>query len=213
MKASPRSMPGRAAVAASVFASVLLLPGRVVLSQASPRAPPPSPPPTMLPSDDPARQARLAWFKQAKFGMFIHFGLYALPAGEWKGKRIPGIGEWIMNRAKIPVAEYEGLARQFNPVKFDADQWVALAQDAGMKYMVITSKHHDGFAMFKSAASQYNVADATPYKRDILAQLADACARHGMRLGFYYSQSQDWHEPGGAGNTWDFGPDTAPDGK
>jgi alpha-L-fucosidase len=213
MKASPRSMPGRAAVAASVFASVLLLPGRVVLSQASPRAPAPSPTPTMLPSDDPARQARLAWFKQARFGMFIHFGLYALPAGEWKGKRIPGLGEWIMNRARIPVAEYEGLAKQFNPVKFDADEWVQLAQDAGMKYMVITSKHHDGFALFDSKVTKWDIVDATPFHRDLLKELAAACQRKGMPLGFYYSQSQDWHEPGGAGNDWDFGPDQGPDGK
>ena len=92
-------------------------------------------------------------------------------------------------------------------MKFNADEWVKLAKDAGMKYIVITSKHHDGFALFKSKASPYNVVDATPFKRDVLKELADACARHGMRLGFYYSQSQDWHEPNGAGNKWDFGPD------
>ena len=114
---------------------------------------------------------------------------------------------------QVPVKEYEQLASQFNPTKYNPDEWVQLAQDAGMKYIVITSKHHDGFALFKSNASPYNVADATPYHKDILKQLADACARHGMRLGFYYSQSQDWHEPGGAGNTWDFGPDLGPDGK
>src|SRR6185503_19152145 len=110
----------------------------------------PAPPPA---ADTPeAKQARLAWFHEAKFGMFIHWGLYAIPAGEWKGKRIPGIGEWIMNRAKIPVGEYEQLAKQFNPVKFDADAWAKLAKDAGMKYMVITSKHHDGFALYRSKA-------------------------------------------------------------
>jgi alpha-L-fucosidase len=121
---------------------------------------------------------------------------------------VPGIGEWIMNRARIPVTEYEQLARRFDPVKFDADAWVKLAKDAGMKYIVITSKHHDGFALFKSDVSTYDVVDATPFKRDVLKELADACARQGMRLGFYYSQSQDWHEPNGAGNTWDFGPDS-----
>ena len=162
---------------------------------------------------DPAKEKRLEWFRDAKYGMFIHWGLYAIPAGEWHGRRCPGLGEWLMNRCQVPVREYEQLAKQFNPTKFDPDAWVQLAQDAGMKYMVITAKHHDGFALFKSAASPYNVVDATPYHQDILKQLADACARHGMRLGFYYSQSQDWHEPGGAGNTWDFGPDTAPDGK
>jgi alpha-L-fucosidase len=156
---------------------------------------------------------RLAWFRDAKYGLFIHWGLYAIPAGQWKGQRSLGLGEWIMNRSKIPVREYEALASRFNPVKFDAEAWVQLAQDAGMKYIVITSKHHDGFAIFKSRASRYNIVDATPFKRDVLKELADACAKHGMRLGFYYSQSQDWHEPGGAGNTWDFGPDQDPDGK
>jgi alpha-L-fucosidase len=158
-------------------------------------------------AEDAARRERLAWFKEAKYGLFIHWGLYALPAGEWKGKRIPGIGEWIMNRARIPVREYEQLAKQFNPVKFNAEAWVQLAKDAGMKYIVITSKHHDGFALYDSKVSPYDVVDATPFKRDILKELAAACARQGMRLGFYYSQAQDWHEPGGAGNEWDFPPD------
>ena len=170
-------------------------------------------PPAPARAADTAKEQRLQWFRDAKYGLFVHWGLYAIPAGEWKGQRSLGLGEWIMNRAKIPVREYEALAKQFNPVKFDPDAWVRMAQDAGMKYIVITSKHHDGFALFKSSASPYNVVDATPYKRDILKQLADACARHNMRLGFYYSQSQDWHEPGGAGNTWDFGPDQGPDGK
>jgi alpha-L-fucosidase len=163
------------------------------------------------PTPDSAKEARLSWFREAKYGLFIHWGLYAIPAGEWKGKRSLGLGEWIMNRSQIPVREYEALAAQFNPVKFDADAWVQLAQDAGMKYIVITSKHHDGFAMFKSNVSNYNVVDATPFKRNVLKELADACARRGMRLGFYYSQSQDWHEPNGAGNTWDFGPDEKKD--
>src|SRR3982750_1853279 len=162
---------------------------------------------------DAAREKRLEWFREAKYGMFIHWGLYAVPAGEWKGQRCLGLGEWLMNRCKVPVTEYQQLAQQFNPVKYNPDEWVQLAQDAGMKYIVITSKHHDGFAMFKSAASAYNVVDATPYKKDILKQLADACAKRGMRLGFYYSQSQDWHEKNGAGNTWDFGPDQDASGK
>jgi alpha-L-fucosidase len=162
---------------------------------------------------DPAREKRLEWFRDAKYGLFIHWGLYAIPAGEWQGKRSLGLGEWIMNRSKIPVRDYETLASRFNPVKFDPDRWVQLAQDAGMKYIVITSKHHDGFAMFKSKVSPYNVVDATPFKRDVLKELADACAKRGMPLGFYYSQSQDWHEKEGAGNTWDFGPDQTPDGK
>src|SRR6059036_2162732 len=168
---------------------------------------------TPRPAPDPAREKRLGWFREAKYGLFIHWGLYAIPAGEWQGKRSLGIGEWIMNRSTIPVRDYEKLTSQFNPVKYDADAWVKLAKDAGMKYIVITSKHHDGFALWKSRASGYNIVDATPFKRDVLKELADACARQGMRLGFYYSQSQDWHEPGGAGNVWDFGPDQGADGK
>jgi len=144
-----------------------------------------------------AQEDKMDWWREARFGLFIHWGLYAQPAGEWKGEKIPGISEWIMARAKIPVKEYEKLAATFNPVKYDADQWVRLAKEAGMKYIVITSKHHDGFAMFHSRASAYNIVDATPFGRDPLKELADACEKHGIRLGFYYSQAQDWHEPGG----------------
>jgi alpha-L-fucosidase len=165
--------------------------------------------PTRAP--DPQRERRLEWFREAKYGLFIHWGLYAIPAGEWNGRAVPGLGEWIMFRTPVPVGEYEQLASRFKPVKFNADDWVRLAKDVGMKYIVITSKHHDGFALFASKVSRYNVVDATPFKRDILKELADACARQGMRLGFYYSQAQDWHEPNGAGNTWDFGPDEKKD--
>ena len=163
------------------------------------------------PAADPSAAERLAWFHEAKYGLFIHWGLYAIPAGEWKGKRIPGIGEWIMFRTPVPVREYEQLAKRFNPVKYDAESWVQLAKDAGMKYIVITSKHHDGFALYDSKVSTYDVVDATPFRRDILKELADACAKHDMRLGFYYSQAQDWHDPNGVGNTWDFGPDEKKD--
>jgi alpha-L-fucosidase len=142
------------------------------------------------------------WWREARFGLFIHWGLYAAPAGVWKGKEIPGIGEWIMYNAKIPIPEYEGLAKTFNPVKFDAEAWVSLAARAGMKYLVITAKHHDGFAMFHSPSNPYNLVDATPFKRDIMKELAGACKRHGLRMCFYYSQAQDWHAPGGAGH-WD----------
>ncbi len=157
------------------------------------------------------QDARMKWFREAKFGLFIHWGLYSLPAGEWKGEKISGIGEWIMNYARIPVKEYGQLAGRFNPVKFDAEAWVQMAEDAGMKYIVITSKHHDGFAMYHSQVSKYNIADATPFQRDPIKELAAACAKHGLKFGFYYSQAQDWHEPNGAGNTWDFGPDNAKD--
>jgi alpha-L-fucosidase len=163
------------------------------------------------PESPAAREARLAWFKEAKFGLFIHWGLYAIPAGYWKGERARGIGEWIMKRMKIPVREYERLAGGFNPIRFDADAWAQLAADAGMKYVVITAKHHDGFAMYGSKVSPYNIVDKTPFNRDPLKELAAACAKRGLRLGFYYSQAQDWHEPGGAGNEWDFGPDSAKD--
>ena len=158
-----------------------------------------------------SQDEKMQWFRQAKFGLFIHWGLYAIPAGQWNGRVIPGLGEWIMFRTPVPVREYEKLAARFNPVKYNPDEWVKLAKDAGMKYIVITSKHHDGFALFKSQVSPYNAVDATPYKRDILKALADACARQNMRLGFYYSQAQDWHEPNGAGNTWDFGADEKKD--
>ena len=143
---------------------------------------------------------RLAWWEEARFGLFIHWGLYAIPAGTWKGERIPGIGEWIMRRAKIPIEEYERLAGQFNPIQFDAGAWVAVAKRAGMKYLVITAKHHDGFCMFRSASNPYNIVDATPFGRDPMAELAEACREAGIRLCFYYSQAQDWHAPGGAGH-------------
>jgi alpha-L-fucosidase len=160
---------------------------------------------------DLTQDQKMQWFREAKFGLFIHWGLYSVPAGEWKGQKIPGIGEWIMNRAKIPVTEYEQLAKQFDPVKFNAEEWVQMAQDAGMKYIVITSKHHDGFAMYHSEVSKYNIYDATPFHRDPIKELAEAAARHHIKFGFYYSQAQDWHEPNGAGNTWDFGPDDKKD--
>ncbi|GAC1384535.1 MAG: hypothetical protein NVSMB42_02720 [Herpetosiphon sp.] len=147
---------------------------------------------------------RLDWWRAARFGMFIHWGLYASPAGEWKGQAIPGIGEWIMQRGRIPVAEYEQLAAQFNPTRFDAAEWVALAKAAGQNYLVITAKHHDGFCMFKTALTPYNIVDATPFGRDPLKELADECQRQGMRLGFYYSQTQDWHHVDGDGNDWDY---------
>lgn len=152
-----------------------------------------------------ARQdPRLDWWREAKFGMFIHWGLYAIPAGEWNGQKIPGIGEWIMYRARIPVSEYEPLAKQFNPVKFNAAEWVSLAKKAGQKYLVITSKHHDGFCMYKSDLTDYNIVDATPFGRDPLKELAVECQKQGLKLGFYYSQTQDWHHPDGDGNDWDY---------
>ena len=141
------------------------------------------------------RDARMAWWRDAKFGMFIHWGLYAIPAD----------GEWHMRAHQLPLADYKIFAGQFNPVKFNADEWAALAHDAGMKYMVITTKHHDGFAMFHSQASDYNVTDATPFKRDPLKELSEACPKHGVKLGTYYSVFADWGHPGGAAGCpkWD----------
>ena len=148
------------------------------------------------------RDARMGWWREARFGMFIHWGVYAVPAGTHNGKQIPDIGEWIMTHGKIPVKDYKAYAAQFNPFKYDPDAWVRLAKEAGMKYIVITSKHHDGFALFDSKVTDWDVVDATPYGKDLLAPLAEACRRHGVKLGFYYSQAQDWCHPGGATADW-----------
>ena len=147
-----------------------------------------------MPNDDPFTSPRTRWWRDAKYGMFIHWGLYAVLAGEWNGKKVPGIGEWIMDNAKIPVSEYEKLAAQFNPVRFDARAWARVAKNAGMKYLVITSKHHDGFSMFDTRVNAYNIVKATPYRRDPMRDLARACRDEGIRFGFYYS-IMDWHHP------------------
>lgn len=135
------------------------------------------------------RETREAIFRDAKFGMFIHWGLYAIPAR----------GEWVMHSEKIQREEYATLAETFNPTEFNAKEWVRIAKDAGMKYIVITSKHHDGFAMYGSKASPFNIIEATPFRRDPLKELAEACKEEGIGLGFYYSHSKDWHHPGGDG--------------
>ncbi|MFH6991717.1 alpha-L-fucosidase [Flavobacterium sp. FlaQc-48] len=146
---------------------------------------------------------RIAWFRNDKFGMFIHWGLYSIMEGYWKGKKVYG-GEWALKGHKLPIEEYRELAKEFNPAKYNADQWVSLAKSAGMKYIVVTAKHHDGFAMFKSTVSSYNVVDATPFKRDVMRELKDACDRQGIKFGVYYSHAQDWNEPDGYGNNWSF---------
>lgn len=148
--------------------------------------------------------ARGDWFRESRYAMIIHWGLYSEAAGNWKGRNYYTIAEWLMHAAQIPVKDYEQLTTRFNPTEYDARAWVQLVLDAGMKYIVITSKHHDGFAMFKSAASAYNIVDATQFMRDPLRELADACAEKGVKLGFYYSQFQDWHEADAGGNDWDF---------
>ncbi len=143
------------------------------------------------------KDTKQQWFKDAKFGLFIHWGLYALLEGEYQGKKAPGLSEWIMNDLDIPKEEYEKLAAQFDPTAFDADALVKRAKDWGMKYIVFTSKHHEGFAMYHSQCDSYNVVDATPCKRDILKELQLACEKYDMKLGLYYSQAQDWHDEGG----------------
>ncbi|MBN2579546.1 MAG: alpha-L-fucosidase [Pirellulales bacterium] len=150
---------------------------------------------TLLPEPPQERNARMAWWRDARFGMFIHWGLYAVPAGQWNGKFIPpGNGEWIMNTANIPAKEYELLTKKFNPVKYDPAAWVCLAKAAGAKYLVITSKHHDGFSLFDTKAGDYNVVQATPYGKDILKPLADECRKQGLKFCTYYS-IMDWHHP------------------
>ncbi len=157
------------------------------------------PVPSIQDTETPAqRDARMEWWREARFGMFIHWGLYSIPAGEWHGQRTTHIGEWIMNDLSIPVADYKAFATQFNPTGFSAHDIVALAKSAGMKYIVITAKHHDGFAMFDSKVDGFNIVAATPFKRDPLRELAEECRKQGVKLGFYYSQSQDWTAPGGA---------------
>jgi len=157
-------------------------------------------------SDDMNRTALPEWFTDGKFGMFIHWGPYSVLGGEWKGKRIEqgDIAEWIMQRFEIPVEEYRKIAATFNPVEFDAEEWVSLAKNAGMKYIIITSKHHDGFAMYDSEVSDYNIVDHTPFGRDPLKELAEACAEAGLRFCVYYSHREDWEHPYAYGNTWDF---------
>lgn len=151
-----------------------------------------------------AHKQRIGWWRDAKLGLFIHWGIYAVPAGSWNGKKTMGNGEWIMNSLRIPVKEYEMFATQFNPQNFDAEAWVKLAHQSGAGYIAITAKHHDGFAMYHSKVSEYNVVDATPFKRDPMKELAEACKKYGIKLCFYYSQDIDWHHSGGSGNTWDY---------
>jgi len=139
------------------------------------------------------RDRRMKWWREARFGMFIHWGLYAILAGEWKGRKAPRIGEWIMHDLQIPLDEYTALAGQFNPVKYDAREWARIAKDAGMKYIVITSKHHDGFCLWDSRVGDYDIM-TTPYKRDLLKPLAEECKKAGLRFCTYHS-ILDWRHP------------------
>jgi alpha-L-fucosidase len=149
-------------------------------------------------------EQRIGWWQNARFGMFIHWGIYSLPGGEWKGKKVGGYAEHLMRKEKITRTDYLELAHQFNPVHFNADEWVLHAKKAGMKYFIITAKHHDGFAMFDSRVSDFDVKDQTPFHRDPMAELAAACKKHGMKFGFYYSHAFDWEHPDAPGNDWEY---------
>lgn len=140
------------------------------------------------------KDSRMEWWRDATFGMFIHWGAYAVPAGIYQGREVKGIGEWIMHSANIPIPEYEGFVQAFNPTMFNAADWARAARQAGMKYIVITSKHHDGFCLWDSKVTTYDIMDASPFKRDILKELAEACKAEGIKLCFYHS-IMDWHQP------------------
>jgi alpha-L-fucosidase len=149
-------------------------------------------------------EQRIAWWREAKFGMFVHWGIYSLPGGEWKGNKVSGYAEHLMRKEKISRADYLALAHQFNPVKFNADEWIRLAKNAGMKYFIITSKHHDGFAMFDSKVSDFNIMKQTPFARDPMMELSAACKKYGVKFGFYYSHAFDWEHPDAPGNDWEY---------
>jgi alpha-L-fucosidase len=146
-----------------------------------------------------SKDALYGVYNDLKFGMFIHWGAYSKPAGIWKGDTIPGLGEWIMYHAQIPRAEYKALCQTFNPVNFNAENWVKLARDAGMKYIVAMAKHHDGFCMYDSKVSDYDIIDQTSFNRDPIAALYKACLKYHIRMGLYYSHSIDWMDGGDAG--------------
>ncbi|NEW05784.1 alpha-L-fucosidase [Paenibacillus sp. SYP-B3998] len=154
---------------------------------------------------DEEREKRIAWWREAKVGLFIHWGLYSLPGGIWQGERVNATyAEHLQLRAQIPIKEYEQIADQFNPVHFNAEQWTRIAKEAGLKYLIFTAKHHDGFAMYHSDVSAYNIVEATPFKRDPVAELAIACRQEGITLCLYYSHAMDWHHPDSQGNTLDY---------
>ncbi|MCY2953081.1 MAG: alpha-L-fucosidase [Planctomycetota bacterium] len=194
-------------LAATASLTILIVLPLLTAYAASPTRTPAAP----MPKAGLTREQRIQWWREARFGMFIHWGLYSIPAGVWKDKvHATGYSEWLMFAEKIPAREYELLAGRFNPAKFDAKAWAAIAKKAGMKYMVLTTKHHDGFSMFRSRLTPYNVADATPFKRDVTRELSDACHDSGLRFGCYYSIDRDWYRPQGPGNNykqnnvWDF---------
>ena len=147
---------------------------------------------------------RMKWFEDVRFGCFVHWGVYSVPAGEWKGKRYGGYSEHLMRVSRIPVCQYRNeLVNAFNPEEFDADKWMDRVQQAGMKYFIITAKHHDGFALFPSDAYPYDIR-LTQFKRDPMKELREAARKRGIKFGFYYSHAFDWEHPDAPGNDWDF---------
>ena len=175
------------------------------ISSASTNEPPRAPTSETLVSTTAEHDARIAWWREARFGMFVHWGVSSVLGGSWNGRGYQGYAEHIQRMAKIPVPVYhEQVAGAFNPTNFDADAWIKLAKDTGMGYFIITAKHHDGFAMFHSKASPWNVVDATPWHHDPMKDLAAACKRQGIKFGFYYSHAFDWGEENGAGNDWEW---------
>ncbi|HVU32721.1 MAG TPA: alpha-L-fucosidase [Opitutaceae bacterium] len=157
-----------------------------------------------LKEPDPARDARVAWHKEARFGCFMHWGVYSRIGGVWPGVKSGTYSEHLMRWAKIPRAVYlEKVVKPFDPEKFDADTWVRLLRDTGMRYLIITAKHHDGFAMYPSKVSPYNIT-LTKFKRDPMRELRDACTRYGLKFGFYYSHAYDWEDPDAPGNDWEY---------
>lgn len=170
-----------------LFLITLILPLTTIQAEIAPQ-----PSATELAQSD--LDARMEWFTQDRFGMFIHWGVYSTLGGEWKGKRVPGYAEWIQARANIPSKEYAQLSKNFNPTDYDPEKWVLAAKKAGMKYIVITTKHHDGFCLWPSDVTTYDIDDASPFKRDILTELSAACKKHGIKFGTYYSLI-DWHHP------------------
>lgn len=191
--------PGRFFLAALAAVSFVFLPALAAAESADPYAN----------ETKEQRDERMKWWREAKFGMFIHWGVYAVPAGTYEDKQIKGIGEWIMLNGKIPSSTYKKYAEKFTAAKYNPDAWAALAKRAGMRYMVITSKHHDGFALFDSQVSDWDAVDSSAAKRDLIKPLAEAARKEGLRFGLYYSQAQDWNHPGGAkarmkeGESWD----------
>ena len=182
-----------------VYAFTLL--GRPGFAEEPPRAPSRE----SLVTTPAEREARLGWWREARFGMFVHWGVYSGLGGTWRGRAYGGYGEHIQRMARIPIPVYRReVAGAFNPTQFNADEWIRLAKSAGMGYFIITAKHHDGFAMFDSHVSDYNIVKATPFARDPMKELAAACRKYGVKFGFYYSHAFDWGEANGPGNDWDY---------